>query len=540
MPHPGWLAALAGAVILAVFSPILSHGFVNWDDGEMLLANPHLRALGLGELKWMFTTLHFTAYQPLGWLACALVYSWSGPNPAAFHLASILLHLANAAALWLLIARLLAVAEGQSRPTDRMHVAALEAALLWALHPLQVESVAWATEIPDLLSTSLFLAAFLAYLAAVRGPVRRPRRLALALALFVCSGLSRWKGLALPAAMIFADVAPLGRLSRDPRDWARPCFRGVWLEKLPFAAAAAAILAVNWAAKRQIQDLTISLPASAAALARALAFYTGKLLAPFGLHPLYLLSGPESGAPPLWVCVSAAGGITALLALAYRRRPAGLLAWAFLSVSILPTTAAYSGGHVFGQDHYLYLAAAALPALLAWGFLSEWRLGLAAGLALAVLYGTLSWRQCRVWRDSASLWTHALSIEPRSTVGRGNLGAALMDAGRYDEAAALLRRQLEILPRSELDRANLQGALAKKAWLQREPARYYNNLAADLGRLGLAEEAYWALGKSLQLDARLAPTHFNMALVCARLGRPDSARRHYQRALALDPKLARP
>ncbi|MDD5657662.1 MAG: hypothetical protein PHF00_10470 [Elusimicrobia bacterium] len=505
------LGVLAAAAVLAAFAPILGNGFVNWDDYGLIVRNEAFRGVAPRTLAWMFSSLYYTTYQPLGWLLYDLVYLVQGARPFGFHLLSLLIHLGNAALVYRTVLRLL---ESGADPGPGPRLSALLGALLWALHPLQVESVAWATELPDLLGTSFFLASFLAYLRADG----RPRRLALSLAFFIGSGLSRWKGFGLPLALVLADAACLGRLDRDPRRWPQARFRRVWLEKLPFFLVAFAVALVNWRAKEAVGTLTWTLPGAA----RALAFYLGKLLAPVGLYPLYLLDGhPDAVSWPWPACAAAVAAVTAALALVWRRWPGGLAVWLFFGACVLPTTAAYGGRFVCGQDHYLYLAGLGFPAAAAWVFAAGWRrwrreaslaalVPLAAGLAAACWYGALSRRQCFVWRDSVSLWSHALAVNPASPMAPSNLTGALVAAGRADEALRRIAAQLAEDPGRQADPDRRESAWARREILLSQLPRYYNDLAVDLARRGRLDEAAALLEKSLALAPDQTPARDNL------------------------------
>src|SRR5215468_9465907 len=162
----GWIALFIALVTLVVFLPALRNEFVGWDDYELLVQNPHYRGLGWSELSWMFTTFHTGHYQPLSWITFAVDYLIWGMNPLGYHLTNLVLHAANAALFYFLSLRLLLLALSTPNPSADVHfkVAAAFAALFFAIHPLRVESVAWATERRDVLSGLFYLLAIAAYL----------------------------------------------------------------------------------------------------------------------------------------------------------------------------------------------------------------------------------------------------------------------------------------------------------------------------------------------------------------------------------------
>src|SRR5437762_1762540 len=199
-------ARLAVAAVTALaFLPILQNGFVDFDDAEGLVVNTWIRGLGPANLRWMLTTFHLGHWQPLAWLSFALDYRLWGLDARGFHLSGLLLHAANAGLLAVLAERLLACADV---PAGRRLAGAVTAALLWSVHPLRVESVAWATERRDVLSGFFFLATLLAY---VPGP-GRPPRIGWALAGTALTLASKASGMVLPALLVLLDVYPLRRV----------------------------------------------------------------------------------------------------------------------------------------------------------------------------------------------------------------------------------------------------------------------------------------------------------------------------------------
>src|SRR5262249_42631508 len=226
-------------LVVAAFLPVLGNDFVNWDDQVNFLGNPDFRGLGWPQVRWAWTTFLLGVYQPLAWLLLEAQYVVGGPDPRGYHLVSLLLHAANAVALYALTAALLA----RCRPHIFLHgpwARALGAGLapaLFAVHPLRVEAVAWASCQPYLPCALFSMLAVLAYLRAVdEGPSPRWGWLAASLALAAAAMLSKAVALSLPAVLVILDVYPLRRLGGGPGRWLGPSARKVWLEKLPFFA----------------------------------------------------------------------------------------------------------------------------------------------------------------------------------------------------------------------------------------------------------------------------------------------------------------
>ncbi|MBI3553652.1 MAG: hypothetical protein HY077_14235 [Elusimicrobia bacterium] len=439
----GAVLLLIAAVILA-YGPILSNGFVNWDDDLLLLRETAWRGLGASNLNWMLTSLSAGAYQPLTWVVFAVIFRLQGLAPMGYHLASLLFHTANSCVLFLLLQTL------SMRAGSR--AGALLAALLWAVHPVQAQVVAWATPLADLMATFFCLLSLLAYVRAARAPRRGPW-LAVSAALFAASGLCRWKGWALPLALVFLDLQPLERMTLGTclqRRSAR-----VWLEKVPFLAISAALVAVNALAKSQTPG-RFQLGFRPEEAAAALLLCLSKLLAPLGLIPLYAFNGslnPLGWSAPL--CLAAVGAATLGLAALADKRPAPLGAWLFFVASVLPPLVFTPPGPVFASLAYVYLATLGFAALAAAG-LERSRAARICALALLPLLTGASRLQCARWHDSISLWSHALAVDPDAYVARNNLASALAEAGREPEALEMFADQLKRRPDDDVARRNLE------------------------------------------------------------------------------------
>src|SRR5947209_1468957 len=248
-PAERWVRWLVPAVIAlitcAAFLPTLQNQFVNFDDNDNFLDNPHYRGLAWSHLRWMWTT-HRGHYIPLTWMTFGLDYLLWGMNPVGYHLTSLLLHAANAVVFFFLVRRILTLA--LPGPAERGHavpVAAGFAALVFAIHPLRVESVAWVTERRDVLSGLFYLVTILMYLWACEGEKRGRRWYWLAVATFVCALLSKAMVVNLPIVLLILDVYPLRRLGGAVGWWSEAA-RRIYIESIPFVlpAAAATVTAI--------------------------------------------------------------------------------------------------------------------------------------------------------------------------------------------------------------------------------------------------------------------------------------------------------
>src|SRR3989449_3447697 len=235
------LPVLIAFVTFVPFLPTLDNQFVNWDDDDNLVENPQYRGLGWTHLRWMWTTSHIGHYAPLTWMTFGLDYLLWGMNPVGYHLTNLLLHAANAAVFYLVARRILGSALPGPRERGNVGLAASAAfaALLFAIHPLRVESVAWATERRDVLSGLFYLLTLLVYLRAGEQGERGRSGYWASVGLFVCALLSKSMAVSLPVVLLILDVYPLRRLGGARGWWGEPP-RRIYLEKIPFVLLALA------------------------------------------------------------------------------------------------------------------------------------------------------------------------------------------------------------------------------------------------------------------------------------------------------------
>ena len=502
-----WLIALVVAQLVVVaFSPALRAGFVLWDDDTYFLNNPYYRGLGPVQLRWMFTVMS-GHYMPLTWLTHGLDYVLWGMKPAGYHAVNVVLHAGAAAAAYFVALRVLGAAVG-SAPRVALSLAAAAAALLFAVHPLRVESVAWITERRDVLCGVFFLLAVLCYLRAVETGARRPIGwYGSAVVLVALALLSKAMAVTLPVLLLVLDVYPLRRLG--PGRWLR---RDVWIEKVPFVvlSAAAAVLAI--VAQRSVGKLSdlgdVGIAQRLGLTAYGLVFYACKTLLPTGLAPLYEAPSDYATLTP-WFAASAVvvGAATVALVVARRRWPGVTAAGAAFVVLLLPVLGLLHFGLHIVADRNTYFAGLA-PAMLAGGVVLHRlraapsplaaRATGAAALAVVVLLGVLTWRQSAVWRDSRTLWAHAVAVSP-SSVAHAKLGVLLEEEGRTEEAIVHFRQAVRLRP---------------------DNAYAENNWGVALGNVWRFDEAVAHFEAALRAHPTYAEAHRNLQLTRERMTNP--------------------
>ena len=461
------LPVLIGLLSVLAFLPALGGQFLAWDDDVNLVTNPWYRGLGWPEIRWAFSNVRMGHYIPLTWLSFSANYAAGGLSPWGYHLVNLLLHGANAITFYLVARRLLAAARDGGSQARRGETAvtwgAAIAALVFALHPLRVESVAWITERRDVLSGFFFLTAVLAYLRGVEPGDRPARRwLAGSMLLFAAGLLSKASIMALPAVLVLLDIYPL---NRGAFAWRRLVIEKAGYWTIGAAGAVGALAALKVSGLRITSYGVYGPGARMAMVTYSLWFYPAAWVWPVRLSPLYEL--PATVHPLAWRFAGPALGLLAVTILLYLLRarwPAGLAAWAYSALMILPVSGVVHSGFQLAHDRYSYLSGLGF-ALLGGGAIS-WLLragrarrvsrpvlGAACGVATVLIasLGVGTWQQSRAWRDSETLWRWGLEADPRCAVCANNLAVVLLNRpsrtpAEAAEAEILARRAVAVNP----------------------------------------------------------------------------------------------
>ena len=566
---PAWVvpASVALATLMAFF-PALLNDFVNWDDDKILYDNPFYRGLGWVQLKWMFSTFLMGHYQPLTWLSFAFDYQLWGMAPFGYHLTSLLLHSANAVLFYCVSRRLLKIAVGKLVDDERwrLELSAGLSALLFAIHPLRVESVAWATERRDVLSGLFYFLTVYFYLraAAISLPSARHRWLGAAIVAYLLSLLSKATAITLPAVLILLDIYPLKRLTGSPSNWFKRDSRAVLYEKLPFLSLAIGFAITALVAQQvtgalkpleQFDVLSRLLQAGFAYI-----FYLWKTIWPFGLAPIYEL--PIETGSWFWIFIFSTGAMIALTLGFYsskQRWPTVFACWVYYIIVLAPVTGVAQSGPQLVADRYSYLACLGWPLLLAGGFLRWWpsreahaisprRLATAAMLLIVVTLGFLTWQQTVVWRSPISLWQHGTEVEPLSSIAHYNFGRALERVNNQTAAIASYRRALAVNANYSKAHFNLARLLALNGFESEAMAHYrrvieirpdeadaHNDLGLLLEMRGDDAAAFAAFHKAIELEPDHDKASFNLAELLAKQGDLANATAHYEQAARLNP-----
>lgn len=531
-----WMVPVFTAVVTFItFVPTLQNQFVDWDDYENLVGNQHYRGLGWAQLGWMFTTFHMGPYQPLSWMTYALDYLLWGMNPSGYHLTSLIFHAANAIFFFFVSRRVLVIAlpARLEESSWKLTAGAAFAAMTFAVHPLRVESVAWATERRDVVSGFFFLATIYSYLRATsneRDQFAYKSWLCAAVGAYILSLLGKATAMTLPVILLILDIYPLRRLDGSSRSgWNGQ--HGVLREKILFAVPAAIFAIIALMGQQQNSTLkslgSFSIESRFAQTLFGASFYLWKTIVPVQLSPLYEI-------PPnfnFWVPAILAGAtstivVTVGLYLLKKRWPAGLVCWGYSVAMLAPVLGIVSTGPQLVAERYSYLACLSW-ALLAGGVLlsvlraaSQTCTTLVASVvaaAIVAFFSLLTSRQTTIWRDSGTLWNHVLKLDPNSSIAHYNLAKFLAKRGQQSEAIAHYREALSIRP---------------------EDTDAHNNLGLLLALRGDTQGSINEFLTAAQIAPQDARSFFNLGRVYAREGELDKALENYHQAVKLDPSRA--
>jgi protein O-mannosyl-transferase len=509
----------AGAVIIIfacfmAYIPAIKGGFV-WDDNKYVTKNPLLTARD-GLYRIWFSTDSPSQYFPLVYTTFRAEYPLWGLNPAGYHAVNVAIHCINALLLWVILRRL-------SIP------GAWLASAIFALHPVQVESVAWITERKNTLMLLFSLLSILYWVKFVfDNQTGRKAVLLYAGSLVFCalSLFSKATACMLPAALVL-----ILWLKNSPITVKR------WLQILPYVAMGIGdgLLVMWWERHHQgtgTVNFGLSVTEKVLIAGRALWFYLWKLVWPVNLtfsYPRWNIDATDVWQyawPAGFAAVMAAGWL--LRKRTGRGIPAAIIFFPAMLLPMLGFFSLYTFIYTFVADHYQYMASIGPIAIIAGITATVYRrsgenvkfiIVSAAGVLLITL-GVLTWRQCGAYKNSDTLWADTLKKNPDSLLAHGSVGKMLFEKGKYIEAKSHLEQTIKVAP-------YLKAAIPTKY------AAMHFDMAADLEALGRLDDAAVYYQKSLDVWEHFALAHYQLALVLAKQGNVEQARLHFLRALEI-------
>jgi len=499
---------------VAVYLQMADHAFIEYDDNVFITENPHL-ALGLSweGVRWAFFEPYKEYWIPLTYLSWLAEYEVAGLDPRLHHLDSLWLHLGSTLLLFGFL----------TRTTGAVWCSGF-VALVFAVHPLHVESVAWATERRDTLAVFFWMLAMWVYAGYATRAFSWLRFLGVALCVAL-SLLAKPLAVTLPFALLLLDLWPLGRLSSDSsrRLFEREHVRRAVLEKLAllplviFASVVAFLAQREAGAMSTIDTIPVSLRIGNAVYSYVV--YLAKAFWPVNMgvfypHPMESLSAFEVGGSAVLLSI-----FTVLALRVIRTRPWLTVGWFWFIGTMVPMIGIVQVGMQGMADRYTYLSLTGIGIIVAWGSVDLFGATKAGRAALAVAgactglaLSVVSWVQVGYWRDTISLFTHTARVTEKNPVAHAVLGKTLLNAGRIDDAMPHLRAAVSYKPKWST--AN---------WV-------LGNAYFTLGR---HTEAIHSYRIALSLDKLEPGVHVDMAEVLESVGKGAEAVEHYKTALLL-------
>ena len=514
---PLWICLALTALNLFIYLPVGGFEFVNWDDPSYITENAQvMKGLSRETFLWAITTAHSPYWHPVTWLTHLLDVRLFGLDAGWHHVTNAVIHAFNT----LLIFGLFRTMTGDEWPSAFI-------AAVFGVHPLHVESVAWVTERKDVLSTFFWALTVWAYTAYVRAP--EVRKYLGVLALFCLAVMSKPMVVTLPAVLLLFDIWPLKRVSLTTFD--RQAWTRAVLDKLPLLAVAIGTSIATVVIQRDVGAVAgldaLPLQVRIANAIMGYLSYIWMTLWPAGLAAFYPMK-QYSG----WLIALAAAALLAISAagLLARRQPYLFVGWFFYLGTLSPVIGLLQAGEQRMADRFMYVPMFGLLIVVAWGVpelvkrLGAARVLMPSALVIIIALTLTARAQTLHWASSITLWEHAARVTPDSYIAHENLGQALRERGRLDEAAASYRRALEHSP------ANSPGYVAV----------IHNSLGIVATRQGNTEAAVRHFQEAVRVDDDFAEPRNNLANALASAGRPAEALEHYRAAIRLEPELTEP
>jgi protein O-mannosyl-transferase len=589
-----WLLAIALVLVtFAAYSAVLKYPFVNYDDPDYVIKNPHVQqGISVSTVIWAVKSLELANWHPVTWLSHALDYDLFRLDARGHHFTSLLLHAANAVLVFLLL----------MRSTGALW-RSWWVASLFALHPMNVESVAWVAERKSVLSMFFFLLTLGAYGWYVRQP--NWKRYLVVTVLFVLALAAKPMVVTLPFVLLLLDFWPLKRIgdhaeqpqpSKRPVGQEQPGWRSLVVEKLPWLALSAASSVITIIAQRPAMKTMDAIPFGQR-LTNAVfsyAMYLWKVFWPTRLSVYYAPQGSRLGGWQIALSLLLLATVSAL-AWRFRSRRYIPVGWLWFVGTLVPMIGLIQVGEQGMADRYAYLPFLGIFTLLTWTVADLCAAGrinvlipIASSVTVIFALSYLTWRQVHTWESTLSLWSHSLAITPENCIAEDSIGTILLEEGVQstgqrcvDQAQVHFQRAVRICPQDSLAHLNVgfceqarghfQEAISEyETALQSARMRYlksraYLNLGAAYDDQGLFDKArpYFEQGAAIapqdpQIQRALAkveaeqrvvelsksvgadPTaagYLQMGRLQEELGRVADARSSYENAIRLDPEL---
>ena len=506
-----WLSLGLILINIVVYSPLAGYGFVSYDDPQYVTDNPHVLAgLTWEGVKWAMVTQDASNWHPLTWLSYMLDVQMFGLDAGWHHTTNIVLHIASTLLLFLVLRRM------TGAPLQSAFVAGL-----FAVHPLNVQSVAWIADRKDVLSTVLWMLALWAYVRYVHRP--GADRYLLVFLLFGLGLTAKSMLVTFPFVLLLLDFWPLSRVTLSAGTL--PQFIRLVREKVPLFILTIASSIVTFVTQRHGGALETNkiLPLSARIAIAMVSYvtYVVKLFVPTGLAILY----PVPQVLPAWrtgAAIVILIAVSVLVLLAARRYAYLPVGWFWFLGTLLPVAGFIQIGDHAMADRYMYIPSIGLFLIVAWGmgdllsYVPQPDMVMSAMAATVIVACMIAAvREVHYWASNVALWQRALEVTENNYIAENNFAESLDDS-RAQEAILHLSQALRIAP---------------------DYAPAHENIGVRLAKLGHTEEALSHFKEAIRLDPSIAEAHSDLGVLLQQQGKVDEAIEQYSEALRLDPLL---
>ena len=546
-------------ITFTAFEPIIHNEFISFDDGEYILNNSYITSgLTLKNISWAFTHIHSNNYHPVTSLSHMLDCQLYGTNPGGHHFTNLLFHIGNTLLLFSVF----------NRMTKNLWASAFITAL-FALHPLHVESVAWASERKDVLSAFFWILTLLAYVCYVEHPAIG--RYLSALLMFALGLLSKSMLVTLPFVLLLLDYWPLNRLqnTRSVGDINQPqqkvthaqLFIGGYLilEKIPFLALSAILSMVTFLVQRHmgLVKMFSHYPLNKRIENAVVSYvvYIEKMFWPANLAIFY--PHPQDNIP-LWQIIVAASALIIITSLALwklRQRPYIAVGWLWFFGTLVPVIGIIQVGLQAWADRYTYITYIGLFIIITWGisdFFARLRyrkviLSLSAVILLSVL-GVKTYFQIGYWHDNMTLYKHATEVVKDNWWAHSLLATELVEQNKMEDAVIHFKEVLRLNPQNPMAKFVLARILFNKGQMD-EAVKLYQKLlpplpdnSKDSNGLAAFTSLLAGTGSNSQRNIRIlkeiyTEANFNLGAALAQQGNFDEAVRRFTEVLQINPDL---
>jgi tetratricopeptide (TPR) repeat protein len=551
-------------ITVVIYLPTLQNEFINWDDDIYIYKNQNIRSLDFMFLKWMFTAFHAYNWHPLTWFSHAIDYAIWGLNPMGHHLTNVIFHGLNTFLVVLLIMHLIncvkykapsptlpdgrqagpfipgiapqsgAGKEGEHTPaplSKEEHtsiIAGVVTGLLFGLHPIHVESIAWVSERKDVLYAFFFLLSILFYLkytSYLQNPTKSTYNYFLCLVFFILSLMSKPMAVTLPVVLIILDIYPLGRLNITSGFGS---MKKILAEKIPFFVLSilSSVLTIS---AQQLLTKSIEQPVGNRLLVsiKALCFYLVKIIFPINLAPIYPYPYKISFWSPWYIgAFVTVIGITTFCIFLWRKYKFYSSAWAFYIVTLLPVLGIIQVGNQAAADRYMYLPSLSpfilIGLLAAWVWektsIRKWRLVftrlliIIPTILMLFILSVLTIKQIAIWKNTIALLTYELEKFPNFYDVYVSRGITYMNMGYYQQAI---------------------GDFNRAVTLNSNNASVFNYRGAAYEKLGNYQQAIQDLDMAINLNPKELLAYYNRGDLNIKLGKYKEATKDFDKSIEL-------